>query len=118
MRKPALEQLMTAAADGNEAAREIFRRIGSNLAALTEEMEYLLSTGTDSRYIFGRFAKIPGCFALIREGFGSVLPGMKLIAADDGLARSGLMRQLARLEGVTVAQFAQAVSAIYYSCMN
>ena len=43
---------------------------------------------------------------------------MKLIAADDGLARSGLMRQLARLEGVTVAQFAQAVSAIYYSCMN
>ena len=118
MRKPALERLMTAAADGNEAAREIFRRIGSNLAALTEEMEYLLSTGTDSRYIFGRFAKIPGCFALIREGFGSVLPGMKLIAADDGLARSGLMRQLARLEGVTVAQFAQAVSAIYYSCMN
>lgn len=118
MRKPALERLMTAAADENEAAREIFRRIGSNLAALTEEMEYLLSTGTDSRYIFGRFAKIPGCFALIREGFGSVLPGMKLIAADDGLARSGLMRQLARLEGVTVAQFAQAVSAIYYSCMN
>lgn len=118
MRKPALERLMTAAADGNEAAREIFRRIGSNLAALTEEMEYLLSTGTDSRYIFGRFAKIPGCFALIREGFGSVLPGMKLIAADGGLARSGLMRQLARLEGVTVAQFAQAVSAIYYSCMN
>lgn len=118
MRKPALERLMTAAADENEAAREIFRRIGSNLVALTEEMEYLLSTGTDSRYIFGRFAKIPGCFALIREGFGSVLPGMKLIAADDGLARSGLMRQLARLEGVTVAQFAQAVSAIYYSCMN
>ena len=118
MRKPALERLMTAAADGNEAAREIFRRIGSNLAALTEEMEYLLSPGPDSRYIFGRFAKIPGCFALIREGFGSVLPGMKLIAADDGLARSGLMRQLARLEGVTVAQFAQAVSAIYYSCMN
>lgn len=118
MRKPALERLMTAAADGNEAAQEIFRRIGANLAALAEEMEYLLSTGTDSRYIFGRFAKIPGCFALIREGFGSVLPGMKLIAADDGLARSGLMRQLARLEGVTVAQFAQAVSAIYYSCMN
>lgn len=118
MRKPALERLMTAAADGNEAAREIFRRIGANLAALTEEMEYLLSTGTDSRYIFGRFAKIPGCFALIREGFGSVLPGMKLIAADDELASSGLMRQLARLEGVTVAQFAQAVSAIYYSCMN
>ena len=118
MRKPALERLMTAAADGNGAAREIFRRIGLNLAALTEEMEYLLSTGTDSRYIFGRFAKIPGCFALIREGFGSVLPDMKLIAADDGLARSGLMRQLARLDGVTVAQFAQAVSAIYYSCMN
>ena len=118
MRKPALERLMTAAAAGNGAAQEIFRRIGLNLAALTEEMEYLLETGTDSRYIFGRFAKIPGCFALIQEGFGSVLPDMHLIAADDGLARSALMRQLAQLDGVTVAQFAQAVSAIYYSCMN
>ena len=34
-----------------------------------------------------------------------------------GLARSGLMRQLAAREDVTVAQFAQAVSAIYYSRM-
>ncbi len=68
MRKPALERLMTAAADGNGAAREIFRRIGLNLAALTEEMEYLLSTGTDSRYIFGRFAKIPGCFCADTRG--------------------------------------------------
>ena len=45
------------------------------------------------------------------------MPEVSLIAADDGLARSGLMRQLAAREDVTVAQFAQAVSAIYYSRM-
>ena len=117
MRKPCLEHIMNAAADGDEAACEIFRRVGVNLAQLTKEMEYLLDTGTDRRFLFGRFVKNESCFRLIQEGFAEVMPEVSLIAADDGLARSGLMRQLAAREDVTVAQFAQAVSAIYYSRM-
>ena len=117
MRKPCLEHIMNAATYGDEAACEIFRRVGANLAQLTKEMEYLLDTGTDRRFLFGRFVKNESCFRLIREGFAEVMPELSLIAADDGLARSGLMRQLAAREDVTVAQFAQAVSAIYYSRM-
>ena len=117
MRKPCLEHIMNAATYGDEAACEIFRRVGANLAQLTKEMEYLLDTGTDRRFLFGRFVKNESCFRLIREGFAEVMPEVSLIAADEGLARSGLMRQLAAREDVTVAQFAQAVSAIYYSRM-
>ena len=117
MRKPCLEHIMNAAAGGDEAACEIFRRVGANLAQLTKEMEYLLDTGTDRRFLFGRFVKNESCFKLIQEGFAGVMPEISLAAADDGLARSGLMRQLAAREDVTVAQFAQAVSAIYYSRM-
>ena len=118
LRKPCLEQLMRSAAKGDEAAREIFRRIGGNLARMTREMEYLLDTGSKSRYIFGRFVKEPACFELIREGFKELLPDMELQAADDSLALTTLMEQLAGRGDVTVAQFAQAVSAIYFSAFD
>ena len=118
MRKPCLEHLMKAAAKGDEAAEEIFRRIGRNLAQMTREMEFLLDTGTKSHYIFGRFVKESACFALIEEGFRELLPEMKLYAADEDLAKTPLMRQLAKREDVTVAQFAQAVSAIYFSAFD
>ena len=117
LRKPCLEHIMNAAADGDEAACEVFRNVGANLAQLTKEMEYLLDTGTDRRFLFGRFVKNESCFRLMQEGFAGVMPEMSLIAANDSLARSGLMRQLAARNDVTVAQFAQAVSAIYYSKM-
>ena len=118
MRKPCLEQLMQSASKGDGAAREVFRRIGRNLAQMTREMEYLLDTGANSRYIFGRFVKESACFELIREGFKELLPDMELHAADDSLALTPLMVQLAGREDVTVAQFAQAVSAIYFSAFD
>lgn len=118
LRKPCLEQLMQWAAKGDESAREVFRRIGRNLAQMTREMEYLLDTGTESRYIFGRFVKERDCFALIREGFKELMPDMELYAADDSLALTPMMAQLAKREDVTVAQFAQAVSAVYFSAFE
>ena len=118
LRKPCLEHLMQAAAEGDGAAREIFRRVGRNLAQMTREMEHLLDTGAGSRYLFGRFVKESACFRLIREGFKELLPDMELRAADDSLALTPLMAQLAEREDVTVAQFAQAVSAIYFSAFD
>ena len=118
MRKPCLEHLMSAAAENDPAAGEVFRRIGVNLARLTREMEYLLSTGTGTRYIFGRFVKEKACFELIKQGFNELLPEYELRPADDSLALSPLMRRLSELDGVSVAQFAQAVGAIYFSKMG
>ena len=42
------------------------------------------------------------------------MPELRLVAADSGLACTGLMRQLAAMQRVTVAQFGQAVGAVFY----
>lgn len=115
MRKPALESIMRRAAEGESAAQAAFRQIGVNLGKLTLELEYLLESGIDRRPLFGRFVKSPECFALIREGAAGVVPGISFEASDDSMAYTPLMRQLATTPGVTVAQFAQAISAIYFA---
>lgn len=118
LRKPCLEYLMAKAEQGDPAAEEIFRRIGAHLAQVNREMEALLQPATHDRYLYGRFVKRARCFALIREGCAAVMPSLRLIAADENLACSPLMRQLAERKDVTVAQFGQAVGAIYYAWME
>ena len=105
---------MQKAEAGHPAAAEVFRRIGMHLAVLSSEFEYLLPTGTQVRYLYGRFIKLPSCFRLLCEGFSSRLPQFRLIAADESLALTPLMRQLAERPDVSVAQFGQAVGALYF----
>lgn len=118
LRKPCLEHLMAQAEQGSAAAEAIFRRIGAHLAQVNREMELILHPETEKRYLYGRFVKRPRCFELIREGCAGVMPGLRLVAADESLACSPLMRQLAQREGVTVAQLGQAVGAIYFAMME
>ena len=115
LRKPCLEHLMQRAEDGDAAACEIFRRIGLNLAVTSRETEYLLHPGTRARFLFGRFVKRPGVFRLLDEGFRAAAPDMRLIPSDEGLAMTPLMRALAEMPEVTVAQFGQAVGSIYFA---
>ena len=115
LRKPCLEHLMAIAAAGKPEAEEVFRIIGRNLAVVTKELTWLAGETPDTRFLFGRFVKSPRCFSLISEGFRKSLPEMKLVAADDDLANTPLMRQLAATRDQTVAQFGQAVGAIYYA---
>ena len=116
-RKPCLEHLMTLASGGKREAEAIFRAIGRNLAAVTEEFSWLVGETPDTRFLFGRFVKSPRCFSLLREGFGAVNSDIRLEAADDDLANTALMRQLADTPDKTVAQFGQAIGAIYFSQM-
>ena len=115
LRKPCLEALMRAAEEGDPAAGEIFREIGKNLAVVSREMAFLTRPKTDTRFLFGRFVKRPAVFALLEEGFRSYAPELRLLPSDEGLAKTPLMRSLARTPEVTVAQFGQAVGAIYYA---
>lgn len=115
MRKACLAYIMEAAAKHNRAAESAFTQVGVNLAHITEEIEYITRAGIDTRWLFGRFVKDRHCAELICVGFASVLPDITLIPADDGMAVTPLMRQLAERSDVTVAQFAQAVSALYFS---
>ena len=115
MRKPCLEALMRAAEEGDPVACEVFREIGQNLAVVSREMVYLVHPKTDARFLFGRFVKRPAVFTLLNEGFRTYAPELRLLPSDEGLARTPLMRALAKTSDVTVAQFGQAVGAMYYA---
>ena len=115
MRKPCLAHLMQKAEEGHPAAREVFRRIGMHLGQVCREEDWLLRPGTDTRWLFGRFVKSPACFDLLREGCASAAPHIRLEAADEGLANTPIMRALARQGAGAVAQYGQAVGALYYA---
>ena len=115
LRKPCLEHLMRQAEAGEPAAREIFREIGQNLAVVSREMACLTRPETNVRFLFGRFVKRPAVFALLNEGFTAYAPELRLVPSDEGLAKTPLMRALAKSPEITVAQFGQAVGAIYYA---
>lgn len=116
MRKPLLELLMRLAAEGtDDVIRSVFRQIGEYLAVTCGEMRRILGMRVMRPVLFGRVVKDPTCLTLIREGAARVSPDLLLEAADDGLAATGLMRQLRDDGRYTVAQFAQAVGAAYFA---
>ncbi len=118
LRKPCLEHLMRQAEAGNGAAEEIFRRIGEHLGWISREIDWLLGPETRERCLFGRFVRHPRCFALLREGCARVMPELRLTAADEELAASPLMRQLAARGEGFVARFGQAVGAVCYGLVS
>ena len=115
LRKPCLEHLMDAATRGDPQAEEIFRGIGENLSVVTREMNWIFGDTPSRRILFGRFVKSRRCFELICEGFDKGNTGVGLLTADEEMANTSLMKQLAQTPGVTVAQFAQAIGSIYYA---
>ena len=115
LRKPCLEHLMQLADGGREDAREVFRRIGYHLGMLSREMDFLIDPGTDERYLYGRFVKSETCFRLLSEGCREAMPSLRPVAADENLAQSPLMRALSERDDAAVAQFGQAVGALYWS---
>ncbi len=119
MRKAFLEYMMEKAETGNEDAyKEIFRQIGVFLAVTFEETQYILNPESKVRHLFGRLVKRKTCFEMMVEGGNSRAMEMEMRVADDSIANTPLMKQLAQDEEFTVAQFAQAVGAIYYGNMG
>lgn len=118
MRKPCLEFFMNQAAAGQPVCQEIFREVGEYLAVTWRETGFILQPETPDRTLFGRFVKLPACFALMCEGAARREPGLRQYAADSGLANTVLMKQLDAHPDYTVAQFAQAVGAVYYGCLG
>lgn len=115
-RKECLEFFMHHAAEGDEVCQDIFREIGAYLAVTWAETDALLTPAVKSRILFGRLVKIPACFELMREGAAAREPSLQLFAADSSLAVTPLMKELEAHPRYTVAQFAQAIGAIYFAC--
>ena len=118
MRKTCLEFFMVRATEDHPVCEEIFRTIGEYLAVAWQETEYILQPEAKERTLFGRLVKLPACFALMCQGASRRDPALVQHAADGGLANTPLMRQLDAHPDYTVAQFAQAVGAIYYGCLG
>ena len=116
MRKACLAFFMREASKPASACAEVFRAVGEALGACWRETQYILTPACASRTLFGRLVKTDACFRLLCEGAQRVAPGIELRAADDALANTPLMRQLAAHPRYTVAQFGQAVGAIYFGC--
>ena len=118
MRKPCLEFFMKAAADAASPAAELFRAVGECVAVTWRETQFILEPACASRTLFGRLVKTQACFDEMREGARRVVPDIRLEVADETLANTPLMKQLAAHPVYTVAQFAQAVGAIHYACLG
>ena len=115
-RKPFLEHMMNLPdRERDDTNREIWREVGKSLAVTFLETRRILDPGTDLRFLFGRLVKSATCFDLMVEGARSIDPGILLIVAGTGMANTPLMKQLKELPHVTVAQFAQAIGAVYFA---
>ncbi|TVR59290.1 MAG: hypothetical protein EA426_07640 [Spirochaetaceae bacterium] len=115
MRKAFLEHVMALPErEKDEIVNDIFRRIGVYLAITWLETVHTVRPDCREITLFGRVVKNPRCFELIREGALSVESDIRLHVADAGMANTPLMKQLDADPDFTVAQFAQAVGAIYF----
>ena len=115
-RKPFLEHMMKLPdRERDDTNREIWREIGKSLAVTLLETRRILEPGTDLRFLFGRLVKNATCFDLMVEGARSVDPDILLAVAGTDIANTPLMKQLKGHPHVTVAQFAQAIGAVYFA---
>ncbi len=95
--------------------KRIFEDLGEFLAVTWLESEDIMHPKAKQRYLFGRLVKNRLCFELMQKGARRVVEGITLIAADNEMANTPLMKQLKNDPHYTIAQFAQAIGAIYYA---
>ncbi len=115
-RKPFLEHMMSLPdREKDETNRRIWREIGEALAVTLLETKRILEPGTDERFLFGRLVKNRTCFDLLVEGARNIKSDICLIVAGAGMANTPLMKQLDNHPDFTVAQFAQAIGAVYFA---
>lgn len=119
MRKPFLEHMMALPErENDEANNRIWMEIGEFLAVTWIETKKILNPDTDTRVLFGRLVKNKRCFDLMKEGAVKINEDIQLEIADAGIANTPLMKQLESNPHYTVAQFAQAIGAVYYGNKN
>ena len=115
-RKPFLEHMMMLPdREKDETNFKIWREIGEALAVTIIECKRILDPGTDERFLFGRLVKNQMCFDLMVDGARRIKNDISLVVAGTGMANTPLMKQLENNPDYTVAQFAQAIGAVYYA---
>jgi predicted NBD/HSP70 family sugar kinase len=115
LRKPFLEHMMSLPDREHDTTNDkIWREIGKALAIAWIETKRILQPKTNTPILFGRLVKQPSCLRLLREGARTVDANLHYEVADATLANTPLMKQLDSHHHYTVAQFAQAIGAVYF----
>ena len=115
-RKAFLEHMMSLPdLENDETNKKIWRNIGVSLATTYLETNKIIQLGTPNLIAFGRLVKNSRCFELIKEGVKSISDDISLEVADATMANTPLMQQLENNDHYTVAQFAQAIGAVYFA---
>jgi hypothetical protein len=116
MRKPFLEHMMALVDRENDVTNQkIWKEVGMALGVTWVETERMLNPAAKGRIQFGRLVKKKSCFNLLLEGARIIAEDIEFEVADSTLANTTLMKLLEADEHFTVAQFAQAVGAVYYA---
>jgi len=116
LRKPFLEHMMSLPErEGDEVNDRIWKEIGEFLAVTWIETKKILNPSADPRVLFGRLVKRKKCFDLMCDGARAIKKDIHFEIADSTLANTPLMKQLEADPHFTVAQFAQAVGAVYFA---
>lgn len=115
-RKDFLEYMMALPEkDDDPICQQIWIEVGQALAVTWLETDKLLNPAVKKRILFGRLVKNKRCFELLMKGARQFIPSIDMEIADSSLAYTPLMRELDKHPDYTVAQFAQAVGAIYFA---
>ncbi len=116
MRKPFLEHMMSLPErEGDEVNERIWKELGEFLAVTWLETKKILDPAAGARTMFGRLVKRKRCFDLMVEGARSIKDDIIFEIADSTLANTPLMKELEADPHFTVAQFAQAIGAVYFA---
>ncbi|MCP4297767.1 MAG: hypothetical protein GY786_19390, partial [Proteobacteria bacterium] len=116
MRKPFLEHMMgLPEREEDDVNNKIWMDIGEFLAVTWEESKKILNPAAESRVLFGRLVKRKRCYDLMCKGAKRIRSDIQFEVADSTLANTPLMKQLEADPHFTVAQFAQAVGAVYFA---
>lgn len=116
MRKPFLEHMMALLErENDEVNQKIWQDVGESLGVALVETEKLLAPKSNKRILFGRLVKRKACFQAMEKGARNIVPDIEFEIADSTLAHTPLMKQLDGDKNFTVAQFAQAIGAVYYA---
>jgi len=119
MRKPFLKHMMDLVErENDEVNKRIWKDIGAFLAVAWLETNEILNPGTARRVLFGGLVANKRCFELIKEGANEINENIVLDVADSEMANTPIMKQLKANPEYTVAQFAQAVGAVYFGNLS
>lgn len=116
--KPCIDLLMNMAEGGEQNAETVFKNIGLYLGHAIREIDFFMRPGTDKYILLGSFAKSEYVFDLMSIGLQKTAPDAVVLQIDRGIANSPIMKALAEMGDIAIAEFAKTAGCVYYALEN